>query len=100
MDDEYHLLMETPEANLSRAMRQLNGVYGRDFSRRHRRPGQVLGGRYKTQLVEKDSYLLEFARYVVLSPVRAGLVDDPSKWRWSSYAATAGEAPVPAFLEA
>ena len=100
MDDQYNLLIETPQANLSRAMRQLNGVYGHDFSRRHRRPGQVLGGRYKAQVVEKDSYLLEFARYVVLAPVRAGLVSDPSKWRWSSYAATAGEAPVPPFLVA
>lgn len=100
MDDQYNLLVETPQANLSRAMRQLNGVYGHDFSRRHRRPGQVLGGRYKAQVVEKDSYLLEFARYVVLAPVRAGLVSDPAKWRWSSYAATAGEAPVPPFLVA
>jgi putative transposase len=99
LDDQYHLLLETPEANLSRSMRQLNGVYGHDFSRRHRRPGQVLGGRYKAQVVEKDSDLLEFARYVVLAPVRAGLVADPAKWRWSSYAATAGEAPVPPFLE-
>ena len=81
MDDEYHLLIETPEANLSRSMRQLNGVYGRDFSRRHRRRGQVLGGRFKAQVVEKDSYLLEFARYVVLSPVRAGLVNDRSDRR-------------------
>lgn len=100
MDDQYNLLIETPQANLSRAMRQLNGVYGHDFSRRHRRPGQVLGGRFKAQLVERDSYLLEFARYVVLAPVRAGLVSDPAKWRWSSYAATAGEAPVSVFLVA
>ncbi len=100
LDDQYHLLIETPEANLSRSMRQLNGVYGHDFSRRHRRPGQVIGGRFKAQVVEKDSYLLEFARYVVLAPVRAGLVSDPAKWRWSSYAATAGEAPVPPFLAA
>ena len=100
MDDQYNILIETPQANLSRAMRQLNGVYGHDFSRRHRRPGQVLGGRYKAQLVEKDSYLLEFARYVVLAPVRAGLVTDPARWRWSSYSATAGEAPVPPFLVA
>ncbi len=100
LDDQYHLLLETPEANLSRAMRQLNGVYGRDFSRRHRRPGQVLGGRFRAQVVEKDSYLLEFARYIVLAPVRAGLVNDPSKWRWSSYAATAGEATAPPFLAA
>jgi putative transposase len=100
MNDHYHLLLETPEANLSRAMRQVNGVYGQYFSRRYRKAGRVLGGRFKSQVVEKDAFLLEVARYVVLSPVRAGLVADPSRWGWSSYRATAGEAPVPSFLAA
>jgi putative transposase len=100
MNDHYHLLLETPEGNLSRAMRQVNGVYGQYFSRRHRRPGRVLGGRFKSQVVEKDAFLLKVARHVVLSPVRAGLVAEPADWRWSSYLATAGEAPVPPFLAA
>jgi putative transposase len=100
MEDHYHLLLETPEGNLSRAMRQVNGVYGQYFSRRYRRRGPVLGGRFKSQVVEKDPFLLEVARHVVLSPVRAGLVAEPADWRWSSYRATAGEDPVPPFLAA
>ncbi len=100
INDHYHLLLETPEGNLSRAMRQVNGVYGQYFSRRYRRPGRVLGGRFKSQVVEKDPFLLEVARHVVFCPVRAGLVAEPADWRWSSYRATAGEAPVPPFLAA
>jgi hypothetical protein len=60
----------------------------------------VLDGRFRSQLIEKDAWLLELARYVVLAPARAALVSDPSEWRWSSYRATAGEAPVPGFLAA
>jgi len=100
MEDRYFLLLETPEGGLSRAMRQLNGVYGQYVCRRQGRPGPVLDGRFRSQLIEKDSWLLELARYVVLVPARAGLVTDPAKWHWSSYRATAGEAPVPGFLAA
>jgi putative transposase len=100
MDDRYFLLVETPEGTLSRAMRQLNGVYGQYVCRRRGRRGPVLHGRFRSQLIEKDAWLLELARYVVLAPARAGLVADPSGWRWSSYRATAGEAPVPGFLAA
>ena len=63
----YHLLIETPEANLARGMRQLNGVYTQRFNRVHGRVGHVFQGRYKAILVERDSYLLELARYVVLN---------------------------------
>ncbi|MBC7093690.1 transposase [Candidatus Bipolaricaulota bacterium] len=98
MDNHYHLVLETPEANLSRGMRQLNGVYTQRFNRRHGRSGHLLQGRFKAILVEKESHLLEVARYVVLNPVRAGEVRHPRQWRWSSYRATAGEAPVPEFL--
>jgi REP element-mobilizing transposase RayT len=90
MGNHYHLLVETPEANLGHGMRQLNGVYTQRFNRRHERVGHVFQGRYKAILVEKDAYLLELARYVVLNPVRAGLVGDPAEWPWSSYRATAG----------
>ena len=100
MEDQYFLLLETPEGTLSRAMRQLNGVYGQYVCRQRGRPGPVLDGRFRSQLVEKDAWLLELARYVVLAPARAGLVTDPAKWHWSSYRATAGEAPVPGFLAA
>jgi len=99
MDNHYHLLIETPEANLSRGMRQLNGVYTQAFNRRHKRSGHLFQGRYKSILVEKESYLLELARYVVLNPVRAGVVRHPGRWRWSSYRATAGLEEPPAFLE-
>jgi len=98
MRNHYHLLVETPEANLSRGMRQLNGVYTQAFNRRHGRTGHVLQGRFKAIVVEKESHLLELARYVVLNPVRVGEVRHPRYWRWSSYRATAGEAPSSRFL--
>lgn len=90
MDNHYHLLIETPRANLSIGTRQLNGVYTQGFNRRHRRVGHLFQGRFKSILVEKESHLLELCRYVVLNPVRAHMVQDPGKWRWSSYRATAG----------
>ncbi len=99
MGNHYHLLVETREANLSRGMRQLNGVYTQRFNRRHKRTGHLFQGRYKAILVEKDPYLLELARYIVLNPVRAGLVRYPGRWRWSSYRATAGYGEPPPFLE-
>ena len=99
MDNHYHLLIETQEGNLSRGMRQLNGVYTQAFNRRHGRSGHLFQGRYKSILVEKESYLLEVARYIVLNPVRAGLVRSPGRWRWSSYRATAGLEEPPPFLE-
>ena len=90
MSNHYHLILETPEGNLSYGMRQLNGVYTMYFNRRHRTVGPVFEGRYKAILVEKESYLLEVCRYVVLNPVRAGLVERPEGWSWSSYRGTAG----------
>jgi len=96
MGNHYHLLAETPEPNLSRGMRHLNGVYTQYFNRRHKRVGHVLQGRFKAILVERETYLLELMRYVPLNPVRAGFVPSPEQWRWSSYRATAGfEHPVP-----
>jgi REP element-mobilizing transposase RayT len=68
MTNHYHLLIETPQANLSKGMRHLNGVYTQRFNRNHARVGHVFQGRFKAILVEKDSYLLELARYVVLNP--------------------------------
>jgi len=70
MDNHFHLLLETPQPNLSRGMRQLNGVYTQSFNRRHRKAGHLFQGRFKAILAEKDSYLLELARYIVLNPVR------------------------------
>jgi len=98
MDNHYHLLMETPEGNLCRGMRQLNGVYTQAFNRRHGRVGHLFQGRFRALLVEKESYLLELCRYVVLNPVRAQLVSRPEEWPWSSYSATAGIQRPPDFL--
>lgn len=99
MDNHYHLVIETPEANLSRGMRQLNGIYTQTFNRRHRKVGHLFQGRYTAILVDKDKYLLELARYVVLNPVRAGMVKSAGQWPWSSYRATIGKAPAPAWLD-
>jgi len=98
MGNHYHLLLETPEGNLSLAMRQLNGVYTQRFNRRHDRCGHLLQGRFGAQLVDGDAYLWEVCRYIVLNPVRAGLVAHPRQWRWSSFCATAGETVTPGFL--
>lgn len=98
MGNHYHLLVETPDANLSRGMQWLNGVYTQRFNRRHRQVGHVLQGRYKAILVERESYLLELARYIVLNPVRARLVERPADWEWSSYNATAGSVSTPSWL--
>jgi len=98
MGNHYHILLETPEANLSRGMRQLNGVYTQRFNRKHDRVGHLFQGRYKAVLVDKESYLRELARYIVLNPVRAGLVKKPEEWRWSSYRATVGIVGPEAFL--
>ncbi len=100
MDNHYHLMVETPRANLSLGMRQLNGVYTQRFNRRHKRVGHVFQGRFKAIVVDKQTYLLELSRYVVLNPVRARMVRDPARYRWSSYRASAGLEASPAFLDA
>ena len=100
MSNHYHMVVETIEGNLSQGMRQLNGVYTQYFNRRHRRVGHVYQGRYKAILVEKDRYLLELTRYVVLNPVRAGMVKHAGAWPWSSYRAMTGQATCPSWLQA
>jgi len=90
MTNHYHILIETPESNLSLGMRQLNGVYTQRFNRNHKRVGHVFQGRYKAILVDKDDYLKELCRYIVLNPVRAAMVRSAKDWPWSSYRATAG----------
>ena len=90
MNNHYHILIETMEGNLSVGMRQLNGVYTQAFNRRYGRVGHLFQGRFKAVLIQKDSHLLEACRYVVLNPVRAGGVENPEQWKWSSYGATVG----------
>jgi putative transposase len=99
MSNHYHVLIETPDGNLSRGMRQLNGVYTQWFNRRHRKVGHLFQGRYKAILVQKEAYLLELSRYVVLNPVRAGMVAAPEEWFWSSYRAALGQEEAPDWLE-
>lgn len=90
MSNHYHLVVRTPEPNLSRGMHWLNGRYAQSFNRRHDRRGHLFQGRFHGVLIEKESHLLTVARYVVLNPVRAGMVADPADWPWSSYRQTAG----------
>ena len=98
MENHYHLLIETPQGNLSSGMRELNGVYTQGFNQRYGRVGHLFQGRYKAILVEKDSHLLELCRYVVLNPLRVGIIERPEQWRWSSYRATIGLVKRPSFL--
>lgn len=99
MPNHYHLVVMTPDANLSAAIKHLNSVYAQWWNYRHQRCGHVFQGRFKAQIVQQDRYLLVVCRYVVLNPVRAGLVDHPCEWRWSSYRASAHAEPAPGFLD-
>jgi REP element-mobilizing transposase RayT len=98
MNNHYHLLIETPDGNLSAGMRQLNGIYTQSYNRRNSRDGHLFKGRFKAVLVEKESHLLELCRYVVLNPVRAHLVKAPDDFEWSSYLPTLGKCLKPDFL--
>lgn len=100
MGNHYHLVLQTQAANLSRVMRQVNGVYTQRFNRRHGITGHLLQGRFHAVLVDRDAYLLEVCRYVDLNPVRAGFAAHPGEWRWSSYRALVGLAAPPAWLDA
>ena len=99
MTNRYHFVVETPDANLSGGMRQLNGIYTQQVNRRHGLVGHLFQGRFKTILVERDAYLLELSRYVVLNPVRAGMVSQANEWAWSSYGAIVGLESPPTWLE-
>jgi putative transposase len=98
MDNHYHLIIETPKSNLSRGMRQLNGVYTQRYNTRHACGGRVFQGRFKAILLERNEKLLEVCRYVVLNPIRLKAAKIISRYRWSSYRATAGEIQAPAWL--
>ena len=98
MDNHFHIVVETVDGNLSAGMRQLNGVYTQWHNRAHGRVGHVFQGRFKAIIVQREAYLLELARYVVLNPVRAGICELPEHWVWSSYLATVGQAYRPNWL--
>jgi putative transposase len=98
MTNHFHLLIQTPNADLADGMHRLNSSHANYFNRRHDHAGHLFQSRYKAVVIERESHLLESSRYVVLNPVRAGICRRPGNWRWSSYRATAGYAPPPAFL--
>lgn len=98
MTNHYHALFQTDESTLSRGMQELDGGLGAAFNKRHGRSGALFESRFKAHIVETESYLLELSRYIVLNPVRAGMVAAPGDWPWSSYRATAALAPEPAWL--
>jgi REP element-mobilizing transposase RayT len=99
MTTHYHLLVQTPEPNLDRAMHRLNSAYAHEFNRRHGYSGHLFKQRYSAKLVVDDLHLLEVARYVVLNPVEARMCRHPKDWPWSSYQATVGLAKTPSFLD-
>ncbi len=99
MTNHYHVVVQTPEANLSRGMQWLNGTYADWFNRRHKRSGHLFQGRFKSLLIDQGTYFAEVLRYVVLNPVRAKMVARPEEYRWSSYRATAGLEAAPPWLD-
>lgn len=99
MTNHYHLLLETVDGNLSRGMRQLNGLYTQRFNQSHGLVGHLFQGRYKAILVQKENHLLELSRYVVLNPLRANIVASLEDWRWSSYPVVTEHEAAPAWLD-
>jgi putative transposase len=99
MTNHYHLLLETVEPNLSTGMRQLNGLYSQYFNWRHKLAGHLFQGRYKAILVQKETYLLELSRYIVLNPLRAKVVSSLDGWQWSSHPYFVSKEQPPAWLE-
>lgn len=99
MTTHFHILIRIEKANLSDGMQRLNGDYGRRFNGRHGSEGHRFHRRFCSVAVKDDRHLLEASRYIILNPVRAGIVRDPGSWPWSSYGATAGLVRAPTFLE-
>ena len=94
----FHLVVETPEPNLSRGMRQINGVYTQYWNRRYGRSGTLFAGRYKSLLVERDPHLVEVVRHIAWSPVAEALARGVNEWKWTSYRSTAGIVSAPEWL--
>ena len=99
MTNHFHLVIQTREANLSRGMHWFNSAYAGWFNHARKRSGHLYGGRFQAFLIEKEAYLAEVMRYVVLNPVRAKMVKRPEEYRWSSYRATAGFVSAPEWLD-
>lgn len=99
MTNHYHLLVQTPNANLARGMQHLNSVYAQSFNRRHGRDGHLFQGRYGSILVQADEHVVSAVRYILRNPLRAGLCERVDEWPWSSHQATMGTR-APGFLAA
>lgn len=99
MDNHYHLVIETPEANISKIMHYLNTSYAVCYNKKHRRVGPLYQGRYKAILVEATEYLHHLSRYIHLNPVRAEMVKDPIEYKWSSYKYYIGQKKKPRWLK-
>ncbi|MEA3332287.1 MAG: transposase [Pseudomonadota bacterium] len=95
MSNHYHLLIETPSGNLSQIMRHINGAYTTYFNVKQQRSGHLFQGRYKAILIDADNYATELSRYIHLNPVRAGIVDKPEDYPWSSYKSYIGREKTP-----
>ena len=95
MDNHYHLLLETPSGNLPQIMRHINGAYTTYFNIKRGRAGHLFQGRYKAILVEKDVYAKELSGYIHLNPVKAGMVELPEEYEWSSYLTYIGKQKKP-----
>lgn len=98
MTNHYHLVLETPRSNLSQILHHINGAYTTYFNIKRKRSGHLFQGRYKAILIEKDAYFQELSRYIHLNPVRAGIVEKPSKYLWSSYPSYIGIRKHPKWL--
>lgn len=99
MGNHYHLCLRTPEGNLSRVMRHVDGLYTQRFNRNHGRDGALFRGRYKAIVVDADEYLAAVVRYIHLNPVEAGLVKEPQAYRWSSHRAYLRPKEAPGWLK-
>lgn len=98
MGNHFHLVVRTPHGNISEFMDKLEGRFAQYSNWRHQRVGHLFQGRFTGIVIENDVHLLTAACYVVMNPVAAGLVTRLDAWKWSSYSATAGIAPVPDYL--
>jgi putative transposase len=96
--NHFHLVVDTPESNLSGGMQYLKGEYAQWFNAVNAREGALFARRFWSEMADTEEYLYEICRYVVLNPVRAGLCRAPDEWPWSSYAATIGLTPAPPLL--
>jgi putative transposase len=100
MTNHYHLLIKTPDANLGRAMKHINGLYTQYFNKTHNTDGALFRGRYKAVLVDADNYLLHVSRYIHRNPIETSnpLVEELVKYKWSSYQAFIRRGVTPKWL--